>query len=324
MHIPGAASRGRAWAGWALVLLAVATAAVVLPAGAQDGAAPPAVVDRGEELYQVHCVACHGGAGQGGEVPGGLGAAPPLADAGVGAAYVDLTLRTGRMPPPGDPFDNRPREVILDAEERAALVAYMVEEFGIAPNIPEVAEGDAALGLSVYAANCAHCHGSTGAGGVAGAGAYTPALERPDPVTIVEAIRVGPFEMPAFSTDQISVQEAASVAAFLEVVEEEQGTPLLGLLELNPVYAGGFVALLSAALLLSLFFIAGRPSWFPDAKRAASATPAQPDPEPDEPYAAPQLPPGGEPAPGTDAEVEEAEVEEAEEERVRREEEQER
>ena len=289
-------ARGRAWAGWGLVLLLVGVTASVLPAGAQD----TATIERGEALFQMHCARCHGGVGQGGEVPGGGGEAPPLAGRDdVTAAYVDLTLRTGRMPPVGDPFDNRARAVTIEGEDSDALLAYMTERLGLEDDIPEPVEGDPAEGLSVYAANCAHCHGSSGEGGVAGAGAYTPPLTQHDAVTIVEAIRVGPFEMPAFSPDQISDEEAAGVAAFLEVVGNDPGTPLLGLVELNPVYAGAFVALLSALLLFSLFYIAGRATWFPDARPAPGSATAERTLDAEEPFAAPQPPPQGEPPPGT-------------------------
>jgi mono/diheme cytochrome c family protein len=36
-------------------------------------------VQQGESLYRDHCAACHGGAGEGGQLPDGSWAAPPLA-----------------------------------------------------------------------------------------------------------------------------------------------------------------------------------------------------------------------------------------------------
>jgi hypothetical protein len=69
--------------------------------------------------------------------------------------------------------------------------------------------------------------------------------------------------MPAFDESQISDQEVADVAAYMDEVREEPGT-LLGLVELNPVYVSAFVAFIAVVLLFSLMWIAGRPSWFPD------------------------------------------------------------
>jgi hypothetical protein len=82
-------------------------------------------------------------------------------------------------------------------------------------------------------------------------------------VTLAEAIRVGPFQMPAFGPDQITDQQVGDIAAFLEEVRDEDGTPL-GLIELNPVFASGFVALLAVVMVLSLFWISSKPTWFPD------------------------------------------------------------
>jgi ubiquinol-cytochrome c reductase cytochrome c subunit len=45
-------------------------------------------------------------------------------------------------------------------------------------------------------------------------------------VVIAEAIRVGPFEMPRFSEDQIPDEQAGHIAAFLGEVEEQRRTPV--------------------------------------------------------------------------------------------------
>ncbi|HUG83079.1 MAG TPA: cytochrome c, partial [Euzebya sp.] len=184
----------------------------------------------------------------------------------ITASYIDLVLRTGRMPPAADPYDNQPRQVAFDEPQRLAIVAYVTQEFDLTNDLADVTglpEGDAGAGQAVYAANCAACHGSTGAGGVAGGGAWTPAVNAYDTTTITEAIRVGPFQMPAFGEDIISDQDAADVGAFVEEVRSESGTPL-GLVELNPVFASGFVALFAVVMILSLFWISSKPTWFPD------------------------------------------------------------
>lgn len=231
---------------------------------ASQDAAQIGDVDLGAQLYSQACAQCHAADGSGVIVSGTDRRAPALAGRPeVTAAYVDLVLRTGRMPPPADPFDNQPRQVAYTDDERLAIVAWTVQQFDLEYDIPEVPEGDAGAGQRVYAANCAQCHGSTGAGGVAGAGAWTPNVNQYDAVTIAEAIRVGPFQMPAFGPQQISDQEMGDVAAFLEEVRHEEGTPV-GLVELNPVFASGFVALLAIVMILSLFWISAKPTWFPD------------------------------------------------------------
>jgi ubiquinol-cytochrome c reductase cytochrome c subunit len=259
-----------------LAWLAVIVAAVALASWGPDGvlaqeAQPSGDVDLGGQLYAQACAQCHASDGRGAVVPGSDREAPALTGRPqVTAAYVDLVMRTGRMPPAADPFNNQPREVVFDEAQRLAIVAYVVDEFGVPNNLDEVTElpeGNAGAGQNVYATNCAACHGSTGAGGVAGGGAWTPTVNTYDAAAIAEAIRVGPFQMPAFGTDQITDQEVADVSAFLEEVQGEEGTPL-GLVELNPVFASGFVALLAVAMILSLFWISSKPTWFPDPEEA--------------------------------------------------------
>jgi ubiquinol-cytochrome c reductase cytochrome c subunit len=248
-------------------LAALATWWSVRGASAQE-AEQVGDVALGGQLYAQYCAQCHASDGSGAIVGNTGRRAPALVDRPeVTAAYVDLTLRTGRMPPPGDPFDNQPRDVAFDDAQRAAIVAYAVEQFGLTSDIPQVVEGNAGRGQRVYATNCAACHGATGAGGVAGAGAWTPNVAQYDAVTLAEAIRVGPFQMPAFGPDQVTDQEVGDVAAFLEEVRDEEGTPL-GLVELNPVFASGFVALLAVVMIFSLFWISSKPTWFPDPEGA--------------------------------------------------------
>ena len=261
------ASARRSLVAWGAVAVAALTVAVFMSSSA-DAQSPDAEdigdVAEGSRLYALNCAQCHGSNGLGTEVGNSGRTAPPLADTSdVGAAYMDLVMRTGRMPPAGNPFDNQPRDVVLTDEERLAIVAYTVAEFGVENNLFTVDVGDPSSGQQLWAANCAACHGSTGAGGVAGGGAWTPPVYFMEPTTIGEAIRVGPFQMPAFDSEQISDEGMADIAAFMQVIEEEEGTPL-GLVELNPVYASGFAALLTVVMVLSLLWISGKPTWFPD------------------------------------------------------------
>lgn len=252
----------RAYAGWAILLLTAALAAVALrPATAQEEIADP--VAFAETNYANNCAQCHGQDGTGGVVPDTDLQAPALAGRDdVTVPYVDLVLRTGRMPPVGDPFDNRAREVVYDDAEREAMVDWMTAEFDLEGEIPQAAEGDVAHGLEVFALNCAQCHGNAGAGGTAGQDTWTPEIDDLDPIAVVEAIRVGPFDMPAYSEDVLDSDDVNSIASYLEAVEAESGTPVFGLVELNPVFASGFVGLLAVVLLGSLLVIGGRPLSF--------------------------------------------------------------
>ncbi|MPZ71643.1 MAG: c-type cytochrome [Nitriliruptorales bacterium] len=252
--------------GWFVVAaIALVAWSRLAQADAADQALTAEQRQTAETIYANQCATCHGSDGNGLVMEGTDRRAPALnGNPEVTVPYVDLTVRVGRMPPPeSKPFDNRARHVLYDDEQRRALVLYLAERFDLAGAIPEPPEGDAAEGRQIYAANCAQCHGSTGAGGVAGAGAWTPPVVTQGPVAVAEAIREGPFEMPRFGPEQISDKEIGDVAAFLQEVAAEQGT-LLGLVELNPVYASGFAFLMALVVLVSALWVAGRPTLFPD------------------------------------------------------------
>jgi ubiquinol-cytochrome c reductase cytochrome c subunit len=264
--------RRRGLLGWALMLGAVA-AGLLLRGPAQAQPLPEQLSEQerliAQRIYANDCAICHGASGLGGAVPGTDRRAPRIGgDDPVSVAVADLVLRTGRMPPAGDPFDNRARRVAYDEATIAVLVAWMAEEFDLPGDVIVPPPGDPSRGLAIWAGNCAQCHGATGAGGVAGAGAWTPSVNDKDPITIAEAIRVGPFEMPAFSREQISDQELGDVVAFMEEVRSERGTPVFGLVELNPVYASAFAGLLTVVVVIAVVIIAGRPSWFPDPEQS--------------------------------------------------------
>lgn len=263
----------RPYGGWLLVLCVAIVAAVVAfrPAGAQDSQElSQSEISFAETSYAGVCAECHGGDGLGAIVPGTDRRAPALSGReSVTEAYMDLVLRTGRMPPAGDPYDNRAREVFYSDDERRAMVEFMTERFDLRRDIPTVEEGDVAAGLEAFALNCAHCHGNAGGGGTAGENAWTPSVNKLEPVAIAEAIRVGPFEMPAFSEDVLSQEEVDAISSYMEAVDQEQGTPILGLVELNPVFASGFVALLAFGMLGSLLYIGGRPVAFDSGEESA-------------------------------------------------------
>lgn len=261
---------------WALVaLIGAGLWASSSGAAAQDTGRPrqgPAdrtdALLRGADVYTSQCAGCHGAAGQGGQTPSGA-EAPALRE--VPYALVDLVTRTGRMPP-ADPDGDQKGPRPLAEERREALLAWMDEQLELEGGLPEVRleGGNPARGQEVYAANCAQCHGSTGGGGVAGGGAFTPVLVDRDPLVLAEAIRLGPFQMPQFGEEVISDRELADVIAFLEEVRREPGTPI-GLVELNPVFAGAFVFAIALAAIFSAMWLAGRVAMFPDAPEPGAA-----------------------------------------------------
>lgn len=241
--------------GGARALVAVIAACVGLAgaaSGATGGEAPPAEpwedpeVRRGGAVFQATCAACHGTRAEGGRAPGRTGG-PALTE--LPLPYVDLVLRTGRMPIAAPEVGVLTEE--LDDDDRAALVAWMRARFDLPGDLPDPGAGDAAAGLGPFVRHCAACHGAGGGGGVAGGGTVVPRVRGLDPVTIVEATRVGPFEMPAFSEEIIDDETLEDIAAYLVAADDAPWT-FLGLREVDQVGAAvaGAVLLLAAVGLL--------------------------------------------------------------------------
>jgi ubiquinol-cytochrome c reductase cytochrome c subunit len=186
------------------------------------GDATPAQVtlaDRGADLFQTSCAACHG--------PGGEGTAngPPITD--VGAASADFMLRTGRMPLPQPKEDVRRADPAFSEADIQALVAY-VASLGSGPPIPAVqvtAATDTAAGRAAYIATCAACHGAGASGDAVGGGAVAPSLHDTAPTQVGEAIRTGPGAMPAFDATQVSDRQLSEIAAYLQVLRTRDVTP---------------------------------------------------------------------------------------------------
>jgi ubiquinol-cytochrome c reductase cytochrome c subunit len=249
--------RVRAIAGW--VLVAVCAVAVVLawqPAWAQNAVLAQAdEVERGDatrggELYQRWCAVCHGTDG------GGTYAGPPLL--GTSLAYNDLTMRTGRMPLADPNQGVRSRE--FTDTEREDTLAYLAEALGLDGTIEEPGPGDPAAGQDIYVNHCAQCHGATGAGGIAGDGTLVPATRGLDPLTIAQATRIGPFQMPAFDETAITEDQLDDLVAYTA----PPATGLLGFAEMESRVVAVLFALGLGALLVWFCVWVGRPVPAPD------------------------------------------------------------
>lgn len=265
---PGAGgAAARSLLGWgalaavvALVWVAAGTGGTVRAGVEEDP--PERETARGDTIYSNHCARCHGADGSGRE--DGLG--PALI--GMEAARVDLVLRTGRMPPAREDGSGI-GPIEWDDEDREVLLGHLTAVFDLEGGIHAPEEGEAAVGREVFAKHCAACHGYTGDGGVGGEGVFIPRLLGLDPVTLAEAVRVGPFQMPRFAEEQVSDQDLGHIAAYLDEVAGEEPT-LLNLVELNPVFLAAFVGVLAIVMLFSCLWIAGRVTTFPDAAPTAA------------------------------------------------------
>ncbi len=239
-----------------LLALAAISAAVPLTrladlAAGQPAASPrtaaaseSALIERGRRLFEESCSSCHGFDARG---VGGQG--PTLRGAGAGAA--DFYLRTGRMP-----LQGQPGEQPLRAQPRypngqiRALVAYVGSLGG--PGIPRVdpQRGSRSEGMQLFTSSCAGCHAISGKGGVA-IGGYAPPLGEATPVQVAEAVRIGPFLMPAFGPRQISDEQLDSIIRYVQLTQSPDDRGGWGIGHIGPVPEGlAAWALAVVALLL--------------------------------------------------------------------------
>jgi ubiquinol-cytochrome c reductase cytochrome c subunit len=234
----------------ALILLVLALAP------AADAAPPngPPIVQAtgprlGEQLFAGNCVRCHGIAGRGVtrlSNAGSLG--PPLR--GVGALAADFYLRTGYMPL-ADARDQptRSRPSFTDAQIKA-IVGY-VSSLGGGPPIPQpdAASGDVGRGRELFTEHCAGCHQVVAEGGIL-PGAKAPPLNRATDVQIAQAVRVGPYVMPNFSTKAISDKDLNSIIAYVRYANNPTDAGGWGINHLGPFPEGMVTWLIAIPLLL--------------------------------------------------------------------------
>ncbi len=205
----------------------------------------PALVATGRALYEEACSSCHGVALQ-----GRRSIAPSLI--GVGAGPTDFYLSTGRMPlenPRLEPVRSPPH---FSPRQIRALVAFVASYGGPpAPNA-DPARGDLALGLHDFTLNCAGCHQIVARGGLT-LGAVVPDLQSASARQVAEAVRMGPYLMPRFTSRQLDQHALDSVARYVLWTRHPSNRGGWGIYNLGPIPEGivAWFLLLAALVLLA-------------------------------------------------------------------------
>ena len=216
----------------------------------------------GAQLFAGNCSTCHGPRGEGVLPPNythgangvARGAGPPLT--GVGTLAADFYLRTGYMPL-GDPHHQpEARRGLWSKREIRALSAF-INTLGHGPPIPHPnpAAGSVAAGRELFTEHCAGCHQVAAEGGMA-PGARMPPLQHVPPVEIAEAVRIGPYAMPQFTSKDISDSEVNSIIAYVKTVNRhDQGGWGIG--HIGPVSEGMVTWLIAAVVLVMTCVLIG-------------------------------------------------------------------
>jgi ubiquinol-cytochrome c reductase cytochrome c subunit len=227
-----------------VIRLALIALALALPAAA---AAEPS----GRQLFVEGCSSCHGFDARG--VPG---KGPDLH--GAGASSADFYLRTGRMPldvPTGEqPLRGEPEYAGRDIR---AIVAYIGSLGG--PAVPKVhpEQGNLSEGQHAFTTYCAGCHQIMGEGGVV-TGAVPPDLKEATPTQVAEAVRIGPYLMPAFDSRQIDRHTLNSIALYVQqVVQRPPDRGGWGIGHIGPIPEGMIAWLLAGSALLLVARVIG-------------------------------------------------------------------
>jgi ubiquinol-cytochrome c reductase cytochrome c subunit len=257
--------RRRPWAGYAVVLAALAIIGVayagVSPrtdrAEASDAAASQQDVAKGKALFNQACSSCHGANAE------GTKNAPSLL--GVGAASVDFQVSTGRMPAMNLGAQIPRKKPVFNEEQTRQIAAY-IASLGGGPDVPSKDQvnpdtGDAAMGGKLFRANCAQCHNFAGSGGALTGGKYAPPLDKATPRQIYEAMLTGPQAMPVFNDTTLTPAQKRAIIAYVTQTRSEPNPGGNGLGRVGPVAEGlvGWLVGLGLIVIAAMWITARKP-----------------------------------------------------------------
>jgi quinol---cytochrome-c reductase cytochrome c subunit len=223
----------------------LAIASPVVSSGASPSPASPLILAEGKNTYEERCSTCHG------PTAGGTSQGPPIA--GLGPAYWNFMMSTGRMPldQPGVQAQRRPP--VLTPSQIRAVTAYLETippGDGVPIPVVDTGEGSLSLGESTFQANCAPCHGTLGRGGAVGPQDAPPVVHATS-TQVAEAIRIGPGTMPVFDESTIDQHTLNSLVAYVEYLRKPDDRGGSGLGGVGPLVEG-FVALVGGLGLIVL------------------------------------------------------------------------
>jgi ubiquinol-cytochrome c reductase cytochrome c subunit len=244
----------------------VLLAAGIAIAASQNGIVRPTyepprpTLELGHELFEGNCASCHGtqGEGIGRPRPGAgdiEGAGPTLQ--GVGAQAADFYLRTGFMPLSNIHAQPSRQRVQFTPKEIQSMTAF-VAALGKGPGIPRPSpsRGNLSDGLRLFTEDCAGCHQSLARGGYV-TGARVPPLQKVSATEIAEAVRIGPYLMPRFSSRRISDAQLNSIVRYVRWTNRPDNRGGWSIGNLGPI-PEGLVAWLAALVLAVLCLTVGR------------------------------------------------------------------
>jgi ubiquinol-cytochrome c reductase cytochrome c subunit len=112
-------------------------------------------------------------------------------------------------------------------------------------------------GLRLFTDHCAGCHQVVAEGGYV-TGAVAPPLEGATTTQIAEAVRIGPYLMPTFSSKQISDSQLDSIIRYIQYAKhpDDRGGWSIG--HVGPVPEGLVAWLIAGTILVCFCLVIGR------------------------------------------------------------------
>ena len=203
----------------------------------------------GRRVFLRDCAWCHGDTGS------GTNNGPTLRN--VGEADADFQLGTGRMPLGSPDEQPQPGPPSYDPGTLNALVRY-VGSLGTGEPLPALEPGDVGHGQSLFTANCAPCHSSSGTGMILPDGTWAPQLYDTGSQQIADAIRIGPGEMPRFGDKQLDETDVDDLVTYVQTLGRPQvkgGNPLD---QFGPIAEGMFLFFVPLPLLVLVIRLLGK------------------------------------------------------------------
>jgi quinol---cytochrome-c reductase cytochrome c subunit len=188
-----------------------------------QAAQDPALIRKGEQIYNNTCITCHGEGAEGVKDRG-----PSLI--GIGEASIYFQTSTGRMPLAAQTAQAERKPPKLSADEIDAVIAYIESKGAGGAALPDETgaqlRGDnPARGGELFRMNCASCHNFTGRGGALSSGKFAPELDPATEEQMYAAMLAGPQNMPKFSDRQLSPEEKKDIIAYVKSVTGGQNNP---------------------------------------------------------------------------------------------------
>jgi ubiquinol-cytochrome c reductase cytochrome c subunit len=223
-------------------LVVIAALVLALPSGAVAG--------DGKQLFGRYCATCH--------APDARGTSRGPSLIGVGALAADFYLRTGYMPLNQSGRQPRRSRLLLGPAEIDALVRY-VASLGHGPGVPRPhpERGSVSEGMTLFRQHCAGCHQIVAQGGYV-THAVPPALGDATPTQVAEAVRIGPYVMPRFSTTAISNRQLDSIVRYVEYAKHPDNRGGWALGNIGPIPEGLVSWFIAGSVLLATCLVIGR------------------------------------------------------------------